>query len=76
MLSLHSKIPSFVSFVLVKGQPAGDDLHLLSRQRARQQLAVNRNNCLVLPLVNMNMGLVVLSYIAKKHIYDHTAETT
>ena len=74
MFALYGKIPCFIGFVLVKGEPSCNNFKLFSRQRTCQQFTVDCNNGFVFSIVDMNMRLMMLSNILEEHIYNHPAK--
>lgn len=76
MLAFDGQIPCCIGFFFVKREPSRYNFELLSWQRACQKFSVNSNNSFLFAIVNMNMGLVVLSDVLKQHINHHAAKST
>lgn len=75
MFASHGVVPRPVGLFLVECQPTRDDFVLLVRQGPCQQFSVNPDCGLILSVLDMNMGLVVLSDIVKQQINHHSPES-
>ena len=68
-------VPGSIQFVLVDGQPGGQDAHLLGRKGACQQFAVDADGGFVFGVEDVDMRLVVLPVVGIQHPNDKIVES-
>ena len=74
MLASDSVIPRFICRFLMECKSAGHDLQLLAGKGARQQFPVDGDGGLIVSVVYMNVGFVMLAYVAEQHIDHHASK--